>query len=45
MKMEVERDDNAKDFWLIQFQRLMDGKPQMLIDDVCVLSRSLLYRY
>ena len=32
--MEEEKDDNTKDFWLIQFQRLMDNKPQLLIDDV-----------
>ncbi|XP_066920493.1 E3 ubiquitin-protein ligase LRSAM1-like isoform X2 [Clytia hemisphaerica] len=32
-KMEEERDDQTKDFWLIQFQRLVDNKPQLLIDD------------
>ena len=32
--MEEEKDDQTKDFWLIQFQRLMDNKPQLLVDDV-----------
>lgn len=32
--MEQERDDETKDYWLIQFQRLLDNKPQVLIDAV-----------
>ena len=32
--MEDHRQDEAKDFWLVQFQRLLDSKPQILIDEV-----------
>jgi len=32
IRMEEQRDDEAKDYWLIQFQRLLDSKPQVLVD-------------
>ncbi len=35
--MENCKEDEAKDYWLIQFQRLMDNKPQVLIDDVSMI--------
>jgi len=41
--MEEEKDDNTKDFWLIQFQRLMDNKPQLLIDDVSLQNIMCMY--
>ncbi|XP_033642845.1 E3 ubiquitin-protein ligase LRSAM1-like [Asterias rubens] len=32
LEMEQRREDDVEDYWLIQFQRLMDRKPQSLID-------------
>ncbi|XP_065067794.1 E3 ubiquitin-protein ligase LRSAM1-like [Rhopilema esculentum] len=32
-EMEHYKEDEAKDYWLIQFQRLLDSKPQVLVDD------------
>ena len=32
--MEVQREGQAQDYWLIQFQRLLDSKPQVLVDAV-----------
>lgn len=32
-QMEEKREDDAKDYWLIQFQRLLESKPQLLIDE------------
>lgn len=32
VKMEEQAQDEEKDYWLIQFQRLLDSKPQVLID-------------
>ncbi|XP_052789874.1 E3 ubiquitin-protein ligase LRSAM1-like isoform X2 [Mya arenaria] len=31
-EMEQQREDGQADYWLVQFQRLMDQKPQSLID-------------
>ena len=35
--MEQRREDDVEDYWLIQFQRLMDRKPQSLIDKVDIM--------
>eukprot|EP00794_Sanderia_malayensis_P016203 gene16203-17833_t len=32
-EMENYKEDEMKDYWLIQFQRLLDSKPQVLIDE------------
>ena len=32
--MEEQREGQAQDYWLIQFQRLLDSKPQVLVDAV-----------
>jgi len=32
--MEQQREDGQADYWLVQFQRLMDAKPQSLMDRV-----------
>ena len=32
--MEEQRQDGQTDYWLVQYQRLMDQKPQRLIDQV-----------
>ncbi len=32
--MEEKRSSDQDDYWLIQYQRLMDRKPQSLIDQV-----------
>ena len=32
--MEKQRDDEQTDYWLVQYQRLLDSKPQALIDRV-----------
>ena len=32
--MEQQKMDDQIDYWLIQYQRLMDRKPQSLIDQV-----------
>ena len=35
--MEQQREDGQTDYWLVQYQRLLDKKPQALIDKVgCV---------
>lgn len=34
MEMEQRRDNEIKDYWLIQYQRLLDAKPQILIEMV-----------
>jgi len=31
-QMDQRREDDTQDYWLIQFQRLLDNKPQMLVD-------------
>lgn len=31
-EMEQQREDGQEDYWLVQYQRLMDQKPQSLID-------------
>ena len=41
--MEDYRDDDAKDYWLVQFQRLLDSKPQVLIDDVSRLRYDIVF--
>ena len=33
-EMEAQRQEDQDDYWLIQYQRLMDRKPQSLIDQV-----------
>ena len=33
-EMENYKEDEAKDYWLIQFQRLLDSKPSVLVDEV-----------
>ena len=37
-EMEHYKEDEAKDYWLVQFQRLLDSKPQVLVDDVSFVS-------
>ncbi|XP_070532119.1 E3 ubiquitin-protein ligase LRSAM1-like [Ptychodera flava] len=32
LEMERKREDDAVDYWLVQYQRLLDQKPQYLID-------------
>jgi len=32
-EMEDYKEDEAKDYWLIQFQRLLDSKPSVLVDE------------
>ncbi|XP_077866101.1 E3 ubiquitin-protein ligase LRSAM1-like [Saccoglossus kowalevskii] len=32
LEMERKREDDAVDYWLVQYQRLLDQKPQSLID-------------
>ena len=32
IEMEKQRDDEQTDYWLVQYQRLLDSKPQALID-------------
>ena len=32
--MEEQREDDMTDYWLVQYQRLMDRKPQALINKV-----------
>lgn len=32
--MEQQKEDGQADYWLVQYQRLMDQKPQILIDRV-----------
>lgn len=36
MEMEEQRLQDQTDYWLVQYQRLMDRKPQALIDQVSV---------
>ncbi|KAL4219600.1 E3 ubiquitin-protein ligase lrsam1 [Mactra antiquata] len=41
-EMEQQREDGQADYWLVQYQRLMDQKPQSLIDreqnlEICVV--------
>ena len=38
--MEEQRLDGQADYWLVQYQRLMDQKPQRLIDQVSLLYTS-----
>lgn len=33
IEMEEQREDSVKQYWLIQYQRLMDRKPESLMDD------------
>jgi len=33
--MEQQRENDQVDFWLIQYQRLLDTKPQILLQKVC----------
>ena len=33
-EMEDRREEGQADYWLVQYQRLMDRKPQVLIDRV-----------
>ena len=41
--MEQQREDGQTDYWLVQYQRLLDKKPQALIDKVgCVSVRMCL---
>ncbi|XP_038045752.1 E3 ubiquitin-protein ligase LRSAM1-like [Patiria miniata] len=42
LEMEQRREDDVQDYWLIQFQRLMDRKPQSLIDQENNLEFSVL---
>ena len=35
-EMEEQRVANQAGYWLAQYQRLLDSKPQSLIDQVCV---------
>lgn len=37
--MEQQKEDGQTDYWLVQYQRLMDRKPQALMDQVCCLSQ------
>ena len=40
--MEEQRLQDQTDYWLVQYQRLMDKKPQALVDQVCIfIPRSL----
>ncbi|RUS74622.1 hypothetical protein EGW08_017602, partial [Elysia chlorotica] len=32
VEMELERENGQRDYWLVQYQRLLDWKPQSLID-------------
>ena len=32
--MDQQKDDEQTDYWLIQYQRLLDSKPQAVIDRV-----------
>ena len=34
--MEQQKEDSQIDYWLIQYQRLMDRKPQSLVNQVCL---------
>lgn len=38
-EMEQQKEDGQTDYWLVQYQRLMDRKPQALMDQVCCLSQ------
>ena len=38
--MEEQRLDGQADYWLVQYQRLMDQKPQRLIDQVSLHTSS-----
>lgn len=35
--MEAMREDERKDFWLVQYQKLMDTKPVSLVEEVCFM--------
>ena len=41
--MEQQKEDGQTDYWLVQYQRLMDQKPQSLIDRVCIISSFNVY--
>ncbi|KAJ8300947.1 hypothetical protein KUTeg_022466, partial [Tegillarca granosa] len=41
-EMEQQREDGQKDYWLVQYQRLMDRKPQSLIDQERQLELSVI---
>lgn len=34
VEMEEQRDEAQTDYWLVQYQRLLDSKPQAVIDRV-----------
>ena len=36
--MEHKRETDIEDYWLIQYQRLLESKPLTLLEKVCVLS-------
>lgn len=40
--MEKQRIDEMEDFWLIQFQKLLDRKPKTIIEAVSIHRISLL---
>ena len=36
--MEHKRETDIEDYWLIQYQRLLESKPLTLLEKVCVIS-------
>lgn len=38
-EMEQQKEDGQTDYWLVQYQRLMDRKPQALMNQVSFISR------
>ena len=41
--MEQQKDDDETDYWLVQYQRLLDSKPQAVIDRVSMLRSKILH--
>ena len=39
LEMEERRQSDQVDYWLVQYQRLLDSKPQSLVDQVYLIFR------
>ena len=42
-EMEQQKEDGQTDYWLVQYQRLMDRKPQALMNQVSFISRMKIF--
>lgn len=38
VEMEHKRETDIEDYWLIQYQRLLESKPLTLLEKVCFIS-------